>query len=70
MRKIVSTIFVLLLTVTSLLAQPEQGGDFLRSIGKIYVVVGVLVTIFLGIVLFLAWLERRVSELEIHFKEE
>jgi len=38
--------------------------DFLRSIGKIYSVVAVIVILFLGIVACLIMLERRISKLE------
>jgi CcmD family protein len=41
--------------------------DLMRSNGKIYVVVGVLVIIFVGIVLYLLSIERRLKKLE---KEE
>lgn len=36
----------------------------MRSNGKIYVVVFVLATIFAGIFLFLAYLERKIKKLE------
>lgn len=48
---------------TSLFSQ-GSGQDFLRSTGKIYVVVAVLAVIFLLIVAFLIYLERRISKLE------
>ncbi|HMS51576.1 MAG: hypothetical protein IT272_08155 [Chitinophagales bacterium] len=38
--------------------------DFFYSSGKIYVVIGVIAIIFIGIVLFLIWLERRIAKLE------
>lgn len=38
--------------------------DRLRSNGKIYVVVLVICTIFAGIILFLAFLERKIKKLE------
>lgn len=38
--------------------------DALRSSGKIYVVVGVMAVIFLGIATYLFYLERRLSKLE------
>jgi multisubunit Na+/H+ antiporter MnhB subunit len=38
--------------------------DGLRSNGKIYVVVAVLVTILTGIVLYLIRLDRKISKLE------
>ena len=51
---------------TTLLAQSaaEPPADFLRSIGKLYVVVAVIVVVFLGIVLYLWRLDRRMSDLE------
>lgn len=39
-------------------------GDFMRETGKIYVVYGVLVVIFLGIAGFLFILERRIKKIE------
>lgn len=44
-------------------------GDFLRSMGKIYVVVGVLVMIFLGIVIYLIALDRKLTKLENQINE-
>ncbi len=41
-----------------------QMDDLMHRNGKIYVVVAVLVVIFIGIVLFLIGMERRVSRLE------
>jgi CcmD family protein len=39
-------------------------GDFMRETGKIYVVYGVLVVVFLGIAGFLFILERRIRKIE------
>lgn len=38
--------------------------DLMRSSGKIYVVVAVLVIIFIGIVLFLIGLDKKIRRLE------
>ena len=46
----------------ALLAQ--SFGDNMRSNGKIYVVVAVLVTIFIGIILYLIRLDRKIAKLE------
>jgi CcmD family protein len=40
------------------------GEDFMRGIGKIYVVVAVIAAIFVGIVVFLIYLDRRLTKLE------
>lgn len=39
-------------------------GDNMRGNGKIYVVVAVLVTIFIGIILYLIRLDRKITKLE------
>ena len=42
-----------------------QGGeDFMRSMGKMYVVVGVIVLVFLGLSAFVWFLDRRLTKLE------
>jgi len=42
----------------------QNMADEMRSNGKIYVVVAVLVTIFIGIVIYLIRLDRKISKLE------
>lgn len=44
--------------------------DFLRSTGKIYSVVGVIVIIFIGIIIFLIRLDNKLSKLENHINNE
>lgn len=55
---------------TAAQAQGTGGNDFLRSTGKIYVVVAVIVAVFLGIVAFLIYLDRRLTKLEDQIKEQ
>lgn len=50
-------------------AQSPEMADVMRSNGKIYVVVAILVAIFLGIVLYLFVLERRVKKMEDHLND-
>lgn len=52
------------LSMTVLNGQPINQGDFFTNIGKIYVVVGVIVLVFIGLVIFLIRLEKRISRLE------
>ena len=52
----------------ALMAQSENP-DFLRSIGKIYVVVLVIAVVFLGLVFFLLYLDRRLTKLENQINE-
>lgn len=47
-----------------------QGLDFLRSTGKIYSVVVVILVIFIGIVLFLFRLDNKLTKLEKQIKNE
>lgn len=47
----------------------EQAGNFLRESGKLYVVITILVTIFAGIVIFLIFQERKISQLEKKIKD-
>ncbi len=44
--------------------RPVEMADRLRADGKIYVVVAVLVTIFLGIIAYIIRLDRKISRLE------
>ncbi len=60
---------LLLLSANVLLAQGSES-DFFRSIGKIYVVVAIIVATFIGIILFLIYMERKVSRLERELKDE
>ncbi len=43
--------------------------DFMRSTGKIYVVVAVIVLIFIGVVFYLIRLDSKISKLEKIIKE-
>ncbi len=61
-KKAIATLPLLVLPLTFLLAQEDT--DFMRSMGKMYVVVAVIVTIFLGIVIYLIRLDRKLTKLE------
>jgi CcmD family protein len=58
-----------LLLVSSSLMAHDGGEDFMRSMGKMYVVVAVIVAIFIGIILFLIFLDKRLTKLENQIKE-
>jgi len=62
-RLILSLLLFFVFPLTNALAQGENP-DFMRSIGKIYVVVAVIVSAFVGIVAFLIFLEKKLSKLE------
>jgi hypothetical protein len=64
-----------LFCVSNVFAQaPAEGNvdmaDELRSSGKIYVVVGVLVIILAGLILYLISIDRKVSKLEKIIEKE
>ena len=63
MKKIISALFFVLCSLFSF-GQDVEMADGLRADGKIYVVVAVLVTILLGIILFLIMIDRKVSDIE------
>jgi CcmD family protein len=56
------------LATTSTLSAQSNDVDFMRSTGKIYVVVAVILAIFIGIVLFLIYLDRKLTKLENQIK--
>lgn len=70
MRKAIVCLLVGLLFATWSWAQGNPGGeeiamaDGMRSNGKIYVVVGVLVIAFVAIVIYLIGIDRKVTRLE------
>ncbi|MEL7159510.1 MAG: CcmD family protein [Bacteroidota bacterium] len=55
-----------LCTAATLAAQSAAAppADFMRSIGKLYVVVAVIVVVFLGLAFYLWRLDRRLTDLE------
>ena len=54
----------------SLQAQGDTAPDFMRSIGKIYVVAGVCLIILLALFTYLVILDRKISRLEKRQKNE
>lgn len=69
MKKIILSFFLVQLFLMESMMAQAAGGDFMRSIGKIYVVVAVIVAIFIGIVVFLIYLERKLTKLENQIKD-
>jgi presenilin-like A22 family membrane protease len=69
MHKIFSFLFstLFLLIPACMIAQPNgpvEMADTMRSSGKIYVVVAVIVTLFTGLVLYIISLDRKITKLE------
>jgi protein-S-isoprenylcysteine O-methyltransferase Ste14 len=63
LKDIVILMLLILFASGNLMSQ-ETGTDFYTNLGKMYVVVGVIVLIFLGLVYFLIRLGQRIKKLE------
>lgn len=66
MKKRVTLLLSLFLLSLALWAQqtPVEMADTMRDNGKIYVVIAVMLTILLGLILYLIRIDRKVSRLE------
>lgn len=62
----ITLLFAMLLVSTLSFAQNNYPAtsEFMRSNGRIYVVVGVILIILIGLVLYLVRLDRKISKLE------
>ncbi len=67
-RRFASLLSTSFLLLSSLPARAEDA-DFMRSTGKIYVVVAVILAIFIGLVLYLIRLDRKLTKLENQINE-
>ncbi len=54
----------LLIAQNSTVAASDEKADFMRSDGKIYVVVAIIITILIGFVLYVVRLDKKISKLE------
>ena len=68
MKRIISLFSMLLLAISSLFAEGGNGG-MMYSNGKFTVVVAVIVAIFLGLVILMISVERRLARLEKESEE-
>jgi hypothetical protein len=64
MKKIVSLFIFLLPTIVMWAKDGDQVGDTMRSNGRIYVVVAVVLTILIGLILYIVRIDRKISKLE------
>jgi len=65
--KIFLTFLLLQIFAINTMVAQTANPDFMQSIGKIYVVVAVIITIFIGIIIYLFSLERKIKNLEQQF---
>ncbi len=70
MKNLLTLILFLLAIPFNIVSANNDNPDFMRSIGKIYVVVGVIVATFIGIVIFLMLLDKKISRLEEEMKRK
>ena len=70
MQKIKILLFLSVWQLLSLMVHGQQGtgktafGEFMRSDGRSYVVIAVMLTILAGLILYLVRLDRKISRLE------
>ena len=65
LKKIVLLFSLLLTSMISMAQEKEvQMADTMRSNGRIYVVVAVMLTILIGLILYVVRLDRKISRLE------
>ncbi len=64
MKKRTASLLAVPLLLFSSLPALAQDADFMRSTGKIYVVVAVILAIFIGLVIYLIRLDRKLTKLE------
>jgi hypothetical protein len=65
MRKLfISSLLLLINLITRAQDSSVDMADTMRSNGKIYVVVAVILTIFAGIIIYLVRLDRKMSKME------
>ena len=72
-NKIASIFFMALMLGKSTVAQTVEKvemADVMRASGKIYVVVAVLLLLFIGIVIYLLRLDRKITAIEKEIKEK
>jgi hypothetical protein len=64
MRQAILTFIFSIVFATAAFCQEADMADVMRSEGKIYVVLAVVLTIFAGIIFYLIRLDRKISRLE------
>ena len=70
MQKTRTLLTLLSMLMTTLFVQAQEGtgktivGETMRSNGRIYVVLAVMLTILIGLILYLVRLDRKISKLE------
>lgn len=69
MKKVLMLSLFLLCTLASFAQQDVEMADTMRSNGKIYVVVGIILIVLIGFIIYLVLLDRKISRLEKEHKK-
>ena len=70
MQKIKNIFSLLLMMLVTIFVQAQEGaaksgfGETMRSNGRIYVVIAVILTILIGLILYLVRLDRKIRKFE------
>ena len=70
MQKIKAIFFLFLLMLNTMFVLAQEGtaktdfGETMRSNGRIYVVIAVILTILIGLILYVVRLDRKMSKME------
>lgn len=69
--KSLGSVVLLLLSLTVMAQRKVEMADTMRSEGKIYVVVGIILIVLVGLILYLLLMDRKVKKLEnlLHEKQ-
>ncbi len=63
-KKIFSIVMMLCISVLANAQDTDKQNDLMRSNGRIYVVIAVMLTILIGLVLYIVRLDRKLTKLE------
>jgi len=70
MRKIKTLFSLFILLLNTMFVQAQEGagktnfGETMRSNGRIYVVIAVILTILIGLILYIVRLDKKMSKME------
>lgn len=64
LQKTICMLTALFLTMETMAQNTEGSSDIMRSNGKIYVVMAVVITIVAGLFIYVASIDRKISKLE------
>ena len=69
MKKMLNVLFLMMISHLAM-AQDAEMADLMRSNGKIYVVVGIILIVLVGLISYLFLLDRKITRLESKLSEK